>query len=63
MKKPLMIKMLIAALLIGLIIPASGCSARIGTTSARTSKKVPPGQAKKAAGEKSAKRFAPGQNK
>jgi hypothetical protein len=32
-------------------------------TTAGNSGKVPPGQAKKAAGAKSAKQFAPGQNK
>lgn len=62
MKTPILIKMLVVALLVGLTVSASGCSARIGTGTT-TSKKVPPGQAKKAAGEKSAKRFAPGQNK
>lgn len=62
MKTPILIKMLVVTLLIGLVVSASSCSASIGTRST-TSKKVPPGQAKKAAGEKSAKRFAPGQNK
>lgn len=62
MKTPVLIKMLVVALLVSLSISASGCSASVGTRST-TAKKVPPGQAKKAAGEKSAKRFAPGQNK
>jgi len=62
MKTSILIKILITTLLIGLVVSASGCSARVGTQST-TSKKVPPGKAKKTAGEKSAKRFAPGQNK
>ncbi|RZJ49528.1 MAG: hypothetical protein EOO44_18100 [Flavobacterium sp.] len=33
------------------------------SSSASTSKKMPPGQAKKVSGSKSAKRYAPGQNK
>lgn len=62
MKTRTLIKMLVVATLIGFAVSASGCSTRVGTRST-TSKKVPPGQAKKAAGVKSAKRFAPGQNK
>ena len=62
MKTPILIKMLAVTLLFSLAFSGSSCSARIGTRST-TSKKVPPGQAKKAAGEKSAKLFAPGQNK
>ncbi|WP_035674137.1 hypothetical protein [Flavobacterium sp. 83] len=44
----------------------SNCAVRVGTNSNRTSyktKKIPPGQAKKIYGGKSAKRYAPGQNK
>lgn len=44
----------------------SNCGVRVGTSSSRTSfktKKLPPGQAKKINGDKSAKRYAPGQNK
>jgi len=40
----------------------SSCSIHAGTHS-HTTKKVPPGQAKKANGDKSAKKYAPGQNK
>ncbi|PRZ26374.1 hypothetical protein [Flavobacterium granuli] len=44
----------------------SNCAVRVGTSSSRTSfksKQLPPGQAKKLNGDKSAKRYAPGQNK
>jgi hypothetical protein len=44
----------------------SNCSVGVGTRSNRTttkSKPLPPGQAKKIYGGKSAKRYAPGQNK
>ncbi|MFL9829917.1 hypothetical protein ABS764_03550 [Flavobacterium sp. ST-87] len=43
-------------------VSLSGCAVGIGTRS-NTSKSIPPGQAKKITGEKSAKRYAPGQNK
>ena len=44
----------------------SNCSVGIGTAHhnhAPKTKKVPPGQAKKMTGQKSAKNFAPGHNK
>lgn len=44
----------------------SDCAVRVGTRSPRASykaKRLPPGQAKKINGDKSAKRYAPGQNK
>lgn len=47
-------------------ISFSNCAVRVGTRSNRTSfksKQLPPGQAKKINGDKSAKRYAPGQNK
>lgn len=45
-------------------ISLSNCSVGIGTRSRTSSaKSIPPGQAKKITGEKSAKRYAPGQNK
>lgn len=62
MKVSLLIKILIATLLLSFAV--SSCSAGIGIgVPNKSSKRVPPGQAKKAAGSKSAKRFAPGQNK
>lgn len=47
-----------------LAVSLTNCSIQTGThkTTAKT-KKVPPGQAKKAAGAKSAKNYAPGHNK
>jgi hypothetical protein len=47
-------------------ISLSNCAVRLGTRSNRASyksKQLPPGQAKKMNGDKSAKRYAPGQNK
>jgi hypothetical protein len=47
-------------------ISLSNCAVRVGTRSSGTSvksKPLPPGQAKKITGEKSAKRYAPGHNK
>lgn len=47
-------------------ISLSNCAVRVGTRSSRTSvkaKPIPPGQAKKITGEKSAKHYAPGHNK
>ncbi|MFV5687532.1 hypothetical protein ACM55M_02770 [Flavobacterium sp. ZT3R25] len=44
----------------------SNCAVRVGTNSNRASyktKRLPPGQAKKIYGGKSAKSYAPGQNK
>ncbi|MFV8368935.1 hypothetical protein [Flavobacterium sp. LB2R40] len=45
-------------------VSLSNCSIRTGTSrSTYNAKKLPPGQAKKIYGGKSAKRYAPGQNK
>lgn len=47
-------------------ISLSNCAVRVGTSSNRASyktKRLPPGQAKKIYGGKSAKRYAPGHNK
>ncbi|MFV8324601.1 hypothetical protein [Flavobacterium sp. ZS1P14] len=47
-------------------ISMSNCAVRVGTSSNRASyktKRLPPGQAKKINGDRSAKRYAPGQNK
>jgi|GEM_PF-4296113 len=62
MKIAALIKVLTVVLLVNFAV--SGCSSGIGIgVPNKSSKRVPPGQAKKAAGAKSAKRFAPGQNK
>lgn len=58
-------KLSIGLLLLCFIFTISGCSASVSTgTSSRSSKTkpLPPGQAKKVTGEKSAKKYAPGQN-
>ncbi|MFV8341425.1 hypothetical protein [Flavobacterium sp. XS2P39] len=47
-------------------ISLSNCAVRVGTNSNRATyktKRLPPGQAKKIYGGKSAKRYAPGHNK
>ena len=47
-------------------ISLSNCAIRLGTNTNRASynsKRIPPGQAKKIYGGKSAKRYAPGHNK
>jgi hypothetical protein len=47
-------------------ISLSNCAVRVGTNTNRASyksKRIPPGQAKKIYGGKSAKRYAPGHNK
>ena len=47
-----------------LAVSFSGCTIHTGTTQTTyKAKKLPPGQAKKIYGGKSAKRYAPGQNK
>jgi hypothetical protein len=46
-------------------ISMSNCAVRVGTNSNRASyraKRLPPGQAKKINGDRSAKRYAPGHN-
>lgn len=58
-------KLLSGLLLLCLVFSISGCSASVNTgTSSKSSKTkpLPPGQAKKVTGEKSAKKYAPGQN-
>jgi hypothetical protein len=51
-------------LIILLAVSLTNCSVHTGTYKTTTkTKKVPPGQAKKAAGAKSAKNYAPGHNK
>jgi hypothetical protein len=45
-------------------ISLSNCAVRVGTNrSYYKTKRIPPGQAKKMNGDRSAKRYAPGQNK
>lgn len=52
------------ALLLSLSLTMTNCKATVHTKgTAAKSKKVPPGHAKKAAGAKSAKAYAPGHNK
>ena len=46
-----------------LLVLASACSKTTVVVSNKDSKKVPPGQMKKATGSKSAKAYAPGQQK
>ncbi|KDN55197.1 hypothetical protein [Flavobacterium seoulense] len=61
--KPLKNSRFFAIILIALFsISLSNCSVGVRTNSVK-SKPLPPGQAKKITGEKSAKRYAPGQNK
>ena len=63
MKTPF--KLSIGLLLLCFAFSISGCSASVSTgTSHKASKAkpLPPGQAKKITGEKSAKKYAPGQN-
>lgn len=44
-------------------ISITSCVVHTGTTKTVKTKQVPPGQAKKMSGQKSAKNYAPGQNK
>lgn len=54
----------IALVLLFLALSVISCSTHVHTaTPVPKSKKVPPGQAKKASGSKSAKGYAPGQQK
>lgn len=56
----------VAVMIILFAVSLSNCSVGVRTNSNRTSykmKKLPPGQAKKIYGGKSAKRYAPGHNK
>ncbi|RZK12315.1 MAG: hypothetical protein EOO46_03605 [Flavobacterium sp.] len=62
MKKSILTKML--AVLLMTSFSVSSCSAGIGIgIPNKSAKRVPPGQAKKASGAKSAKNYAPGHNK
>ncbi|WP_235894426.1 hypothetical protein [Flavobacterium zepuense] len=60
------VKNIIATLIISSSLCFVSCSAGIRTTTnspaAKSSKKMPPGQAKKLNGDKSAKKYAPGHN-
>ncbi len=54
----------IALVLLFLVLSVISCSTHTHTTTQTTTgKKIPPGQAKKASGSKSAKAYAPGQQK
>ncbi|OIV40161.1 hypothetical protein [Flavobacterium johnsoniae] len=46
-----------------LILSITGCSVHSSSSSSSRSGKIPPGQAKKMSGSKSAKAYAPGQQK
>ena len=63
MKKINFSKFGITILVILFAFSISSCSVRMGTRSHSTTKKIPPGQAKKMSGSKSAKNYAPGHNK
>ncbi|MFV8335725.1 hypothetical protein [Flavobacterium sp. RSP29] len=54
----------VSIMVILFVVSFSNCSIHTGTSrSSYNAKKLPPGQAKKIYGGKSAKRYAPGQNK
>jgi hypothetical protein len=62
MKTSILIKILAVLLITSFTF--SSCSAGIGIgIPNKSAKRVPPGQAKKASGAKSARNYAPGQNK
>ncbi|WP_313805499.1 hypothetical protein [Flavobacterium sp.] len=74
MRNPKSYKFALSILFIASVLSASSCKSRSGSvgvgvggstskTSTTSSKKLPPGQAKKIYGGKSAKKYAPGQNK
>jgi hypothetical protein len=44
-------------------VSITSCVVQTGTTHTVKTKQIPPGQAKKMSGQKSAKNYAPGQNK
>lgn len=54
-------RLLALFLLINIPVFTTSCSATVGTSA--KAKKVPPGQAKKISGDKSAEKYAPGHNK
>lgn len=57
-------KSVVIILVLLFAVSFSGCTIHTGTTQTTyKAKKLPPGQAKKIYGGKSAKRYAPGQNK
>lgn len=62
MKKINLLKFGMTIIVILFTFSISSCTIHAGTHS-HTAKKVPPGQAKKMNGDKSAKKYAPGQNK
>lgn len=53
----------IAAIALFLTLSVVSCSTHVHTTGPTKTKKIPPGQAKKMSGSKSAKAYAPGQQK
>lgn len=59
--KNIIVKLFVLFLLTTIPVFTASCSATVGTST--QAKRVPPGQAKKASGDKSAKKYAPGQNK
>lgn len=62
--KNTLLKTLIAVLITALSISFTGCKTTVThTTTTKSSKPLPPGQAKKIHGDKSAKKYAPGQQK
>lgn len=65
--KNFLLKAFIATLLVSFTVAATGCKTTVKRTtttkSSKSSKALPPGQAKKVNGDKSAKKYAPGQQK
>ncbi|ESU23664.1 hypothetical protein FEDK69T_10660 [Flavobacterium enshiense DK69] len=61
MKKMLTKKIVCCLLMTGMTISFTSCT--VSHHHHHTAKKIPPGQAKKMTGSKSAKRYAPGHNK
>lgn len=58
------LKIFIVILLLAFVTPAfTSCSSKTVIIHSKKSKPLPPGQAKKVTGEKSAKKHAPGQQK
>lgn len=53
----------VALILLFLLLSVISCSVHSHTNTTTTGKKIPPGQAKKMNGDKSAKAYAPGQQK
>jgi len=63
MKKITLSRFGMTILVILFAFSTSNCHVQMGTHQSYKAKKVPPGQAKKINGYKSAKKYAPGQNK